>query len=338
MTGMATTGRTVGDVGETALIERITQRIAKVAQPAQAWDVILGPGDDAAAWRLSPPAVETATTDTMVEGVHFRRETSGWADIGWKSCASNVSDIAAMGCEPLAGLVSLGLPPDLPLEAVDALYDGMLDACACYGAALIGGDLAASPVVFVTVAMTGRAEGELFTRAAARPGDAVGVTGPLGASRGGLQLLEAGEPLDTACRRTLAAAHRRPSARLDAARVLRRYGVRCAMDISDGLLTDLGKLASSSSCAARVDAAGAPPHPALLAEFGDDALPLALAGGEDYELLFAGPLATVQAALAELPGGAVVGEIVEGEAGSVTVIDAGGAPMEVGPAGWEHFR
>lgn len=330
---------TIGDIGENALIERLAKRVAEAGlPPAPAVDVLLGIGDDAAAWRLNPPTIEAATADAMVEGVHFRRETSGWADVGWKSWTSNVSDIAAMGCEPQAGLVTLGLPPELPVAAVDALYDGMLEACACYRTALVGGDVVASPVVFVAVAMTGRGEAPLLTRAAARPGDAVAVTGPLGASRGGLRLLEAGAPLDSPHRQALAAVHRRPQARPDAARVLRRHGIRCAMDISDGLLTDLGKLAAAAGAAARVDASTAPAHPALFAEFGDEARALALAGGEDYELLFAGPPDAVRSALAELPGGAVVGAIAEGKAGSVEVIDAGGALATISAAGWEHFR
>ncbi len=328
---------TVGDIGEVALIERLARRVEEARLPSPpGMDALLGIGDDAAAWRIEPPGVETATTDTMVEGVHFRRETSDWADVGWKSWASNVSDIAAMGGEPQAGLVTLGLPPDLPVEAVDALYDGILEACACYRTALLGGDIVGSPVVFVTVAMTGRCDGGLLVRSAARAGDAIGVTGPLGASRGGLRLLEAGQTIDSPRRMELAAAHRRPMARPDAAQVLRRHGIRCAMDISDGLVVDLGKLASAAGMAARIASGDVPAHPALQAEFGDEAMELALAGGEDYELLFTGPPASVRAVIRELRGGAVIGEIVEGEA--VEVLDANGERMETGMTGWEHLH
>ena len=330
---------TVGDIGEVALIARLARRVEEARlSPPPGMDALLGIGDDAAAWRLDAPGVETATTDTMVEGVHFRRETSGWSDVGWKSWASNVSDIAAMGCEPQSGLVTLGLPMGLPVEAVDALYDGMLDACACYRTALLGGDIVSSPVVFVTVAMTGRCDGSLLTRSVARAGDAVGVTGPLGASRGGLRLLEAGQAIDSPRRMELAAAHRRPMARPDVAQVLHRHGIRCAMDISDGLIADLGKLASAAGVAARIASGDVPAHPALRAEFGDEAMELAIAGGEDYELLFTGPSASVQAVICELKGGAVIGEIVEGEAGAVEVLDANGARMETGMIGWEHLR
>ena len=335
---MASTGPTVRDVGERALIERIALRVARAAlPPPHGMTPLLGIGDDAAAWRLPAGAVEAATADAMVEGVHFRRETSAWDDVGWKSWASNVSDVAAMGCEPLAGLVTLGLPAALPAAAVDALYDGILAACSRFGGVPLGGDVVASPVAFVAVAMTGRGAEPLLTRAAARPGDAVAVTGPLGASRGGLRLLEEGAALDTPERAELVRLHRRPAARPDAGLVLRRRGILCAMDLSDGLLADLGKLAAASGCAARVVRSDVPAHPALAAEHGGAALDLALAGGEDYELLFTGPPDAVRAALAET-GGAVVGAIVAGEPGAVEVVDASGAPSPPAAAGWEHFR
>ena len=145
---------TVGDLGETALIERIAERVRR-ASPLQGMGgrVITGIGDDAAVWRVG--GVQAATTDTMVEGVHFRASTASWADVGWKAWVSSVSDIAAMGGVPVAGLVTLGLPSSLDVSGVDALYDGFLEACAVYGTELMGGDIVGSPIAFVTVAMTG---------------------------------------------------------------------------------------------------------------------------------------------------------------------------------------
>ena len=328
--------QTVGSIGETALIERLAARVrsAGLAQPSGA-QVVLGIGDDAAAWRMD--GIEASSIDTMVEGVHFRTATASWADIGWKAWVSNVSDMAAMGAEPVAGLIALGLPAELAVEDVDALYDGMLEACAAYGTLLLGGDIVGSPVVFVTVAMTGRCEDAPLTRDAARVGDAVAVTGPLGASRGGLLLLEEGRALDSPAREHLALAHRRPTARPDIGLMLRRFGVRCAMDISDGLAADLPKLTRAAGLAARVSVPSVPVSPALRTEFGGNALPLALAGGEDYELLFAGTPEAVHAALAEIPAGAVIGEIVEGEPGRVEFIGDEGA-VDLNVTGWEHLR
>ena len=328
---------TVGELGETGLIERIVERVRR-ASPLQSIGnrVVTAIGDDAAAWRVA--GVQAATTDTMVEGVHFRTSTASWADVGWKAWVSNVSDIAAMGGAPFAGLVTLGLPSDLEVSDVDALYDGMLEACAVYGTELMGGDIVGAPVPFVTVAMTGVCSATPLSRAAARPGDALAVTGPLGASRGGLLLLESGAELDTPERQALALAHRRPTARTDAGSVLRRVGVRCAMDLSDGLAADLPKLAKASGVAARIEIEHVPVADALRSEFRPDALRLALGGGEDYELLFTGPSDLVHAAVSEVPGSAVIGEITEGPTGKVSLVAGRGEPLSFGIEGWEHLR
>lgn len=330
----------IKELGEAALIERVAERVraAGADRPPHGCAVI-GIGDDAAAWR--PNGLQVVTTDAMVEGVHFRPSTSSWADIGWKAWVSNVSDVAAMGAEPVAGLAALGLPPSLPLAAFDALYDGLLEACAAYGTGMLGGDVTASPTAFVSVTMTGTiadAGGSPLARSAGRPGDALGVTGPLGASRGGLLLLERGAAPDNAARQALTRAHRRPSARVDAGLALRRLGVRCAMDVSDGLAADVRKLARASGLAARVETERVPAAPALTQEFGGGALRLAVEGGEDYELLFAAPPEVAEAAVAALPGSAVIGALVEGAPGAAAFLDAQGAPAAWDAAGWEHLR
>ena len=332
---------TLKGLGEAALIERLAERVraAGAERPAGGSDII-GIGDDAAAWRVS--GLQVVTTDAMVEDVHFRAATSSWADVGWKAWVSNVSDVAAMGAEPAAGLVALGLPPSLPLDALDALYDGMLEACAAYGTSLIGGDVTASPTAFVSVTMTGTMPdapgGAPLARSAGRAGDALGVTGPLGASRGGLLLLERGAAPDNPARQALIRAHRRPSARVDAGLALQRLGVRCAMDVSDGLAADARKLARASGLAARIETERVPAAPALTQEFGADALRLAVEGGEDYELLFAAPPEIAEAAVAALPGSAVIGTLAEGEPGAAAFLDAHGAPVAWDAAGWEHLR
>ena len=157
-------------------------------------------------------------------------------------------------------------------------------------------------------------------------------------SRGGLLLLERGDAPDNAARQALMRAHRRPSARVDAGLALRRLGVRCAMDVSDGLAADVRKLARASGLAARVKAGRVPAAPALLQEFGGDALRLAVEGGEDYELLFAAPPEVADAAVAALPGSVVIGDLVEGEPGAAAFLDAQGAPVAWRAAGWEHLR
>ncbi len=331
---------TVRQIGEVALIERLAERVSRAGlEPPtlDGFELRTGIGDDAAVWRLARGLTVT-TTDTMVEGTHFTRATASWADVGWKLWKANVSDVAAMGGTPLAGVVTLGLPSATPLRAVDDLYDGMLDACRAYRTLLVGGDVVDSPTAFFTVAMSGACLEEPLARSAGRAGDAVAVTGPLGASAAGLRLLLAGRTPSSEAERSLAAAHRRPCARVDAGRRLVEAGVRCAMDVSDGLAADLGKLALASGCGVRIDAAAVPVAAAARELFPDEATQLALGGGEDYELVFAGPADAVEGVVAALPDSAVVGKLTKAEPGAVSVVDAGGAPLKVAETGWEHLR
>ena len=331
---------TVRHIGESALIERLAKRVADARlEPPEldGFELRTGIGDDAAVWRLEH-GVTVTTTDTMVDGTHFTRETASWGDVGWKLWIANVSDVAAMGGTPLVGVVTLGLPSDTPVQAIDDLYDGMLEACRSYGTLLAGGDIVGSQTAFFTVAMSGACTEEPLTRSAGRAGDAVAVTGPLGASAAGLRLLRSGGSPASDAERSLVDAHRRPRARVDAGTRLVAEGVRCAMDVSDGLVADLRKLAQASGCGARVDAPAVPVGAALREVFSDDAQALALGGGEDYELVFTGPAAVVGRAVAALPGAAVVGALIDSGPGAVTVVDARGAPVDIAAPGWEHLR
>ncbi|MEX2430429.1 MAG: thiamine-phosphate kinase, partial [Dehalococcoidia bacterium] len=298
----------------------------------------LGIGDDAAAWRLETTGVEVCTTDTMVEGSHFTRETGSWSDVGWKLWASNLSDVAAMGATPLAGVVTLGLPGDLPVESIDSLYEGMLEACARYNTLLVGGDVVTADKVFITVALTGVCVAEPLTRSAARPGHVVAITGPVGGSRGGLRLLQEGTAPSSDAEAALIRSHRRPTPRVEDGQHLMRDAIRCAMDVSDGLLTDLAKLGRSSGVGAQVRASHVPLPPELLQVFPDDALKLGLGGGEDYQILFTGPRPIVERVLSEMPGAVIIGEITADDPGVVRVLDDDGAEMLVTDAGWEHLR
>ena len=140
----------LADIGETGTIDVIARTIAERAGAApkgseeDGFTLIRSVGDDAAVW-WSGPGTRVLTTDTMVEGVHFRTDLASWREIGWKALAVNLSDVAAMGCEPRVSVVSLGLDPDLDVEAVTELYEGMLDACDVYGGEIVGGDIVSSP-------------------------------------------------------------------------------------------------------------------------------------------------------------------------------------------------
>ena len=295
-------------------------------------------GDDAAAITFPcGPVTELYTTDTMVEGIHFTAATTPWRELGWKAIASNISDVAAMGGDPAVALITLGLPPDALVASVEELYSGMMEICGEYGAEIIGGDMVRSPVAFITVALTGIGTATPMLRTAAEPGHLVAVSGPVGSSGGGLrQLLTGSGAADGDS--TLVIQHRRPRPHVAAGKSLAAAGVRCAMDVSDGLADDLGKLCSASGVAANIRADRVPVHPDLKATFPEDWLDLALYGGEDYVLLFAAPGDIMDAAIPTLPpGAAVIGEIFDGNPGTVTVTDSHGDPVAGGGAGWDHF-
>ena len=183
----------IKELGEFGVIELLNTMI--VEQRAEAdnssvpgFHLLVDTGDDTAAWKTAE-ATELFTTDTVVEGVHFTRGTTPWDDLGWKSVASNISDIAAMGGLPKYALVTLGLPPDTEVEDIRELYHGMLRIANTYGVALVGGDMVRSPAVFITISLTGVHPGQPMLRSAARVGDEIAVTGPLGGSGGGLRLM-----------------------------------------------------------------------------------------------------------------------------------------------------
>ena len=334
----------ISDLGEFGLIE-LVQQWTQVAEQdsglaSQApFGIAVPNGDDAAAITFPDgPVTELYTTDTMVDGVHFTSATTPWRDLGWKAIASNISDVAAMGGDPVAGLISLGLPPNTAVADVKELYAGMMEICGEYGARIIGGDMVRSPVAFVTVALTGIASGTPMVRTAAEPGDQVAVTGPVGSSAGGLRQLLAGAAADHNAESELIRQHRRPRPHIAAGKVLVSAGVRSAMDVSDGLADDLGKLCSASGVSALIHAEQVPTLPALKSAFPDDQLDLALYGGEDYVLLFTAAPDIMDVAMSKMPdGAAIVGEITEGRPGVVSVLDGSGNPVERGGAGWDHF-
>ena len=325
------------DIGEVALIQRLID-MAREAGLATASSLLVGPGDDAAAWRLEA-GTALSTTDTVVESVHFTRKTIPWRDLGWKVMAVNLSDIAAMGGTPLYALVTLGLPPDTPVADVEELYRGLIDSCREYSVAIAGGDAVASPTAFISIVLNGTHHGAPLLRSQAAQGDLLAVTGPLGSSQGGLELLTAGEAgIDKAAYEHLSLAHRHPVPRLDAGHILVDLGVRAAMDISDGLVEDLARMMEASGSAARVDAWRVPMHPLLVDAFQERALTMALSGGEDYELLYAAPPALMDSTLPRIPEATVIGSVVEGPVGQVSVVDQQGKELPLSHRGWNHFR
>jgi thiamine-monophosphate kinase len=293
---------TARDLGEFGLIAAVTARLP--TSPS----VLLGPGDDAALLAV-PDGRVVATTDVLVEGVHFRRDWSSARDVGHKAAAANLADVAAMGGTAIALLVGLGAPADLPVSWALELADGLREEAALVGASVVGGDTVTSPHVVVSVTALGTLEGPPVTRAGARPGDAVVVAGRLGWSAAGLRLL--GDGVTTG---PLVDAHRRPEPPYAAGPALAAAGATAMCDVSDGLVQDAGHLARASGVAIALESA-------LLH---DDAVELrdVLTGGEDHALVATLPGSPP-------PGCRVVGRVVAGE--GVTV---DGRAVE---GGWEHF-
>jgi thiamine-monophosphate kinase len=233
-----------------------------------------------------------------------------------------------MGATPRWVLVTLGAPPDTSEKRLRGLYEGMDQACLSYGCELVGGDTIRTDKVTLSVTVLGEIAGDAMLRSAAKIGDVVAVTGPLGKAAAGLNLLMADDPGNGPDVPACIEAHRRPQARLDAGRALRAKGVRAAMDISDGLASDVRRLADASGVGVEITTVPIAPEAERVAKArGWDAELMTVAGGEDFELLAAAP--------AELVAGLiVVGRIVED--GVWLVRD--GERIAMPDAGWDHFR
>jgi thiamine-monophosphate kinase len=338
--------RTVSELGEFGLIARLTEELGDQARARRAQGkasrLILGIGDDAAVWTSGGPG-QIATTDTLVEGVHFPRGRVPWRDLGWKALAINVSDVAAMGGTSEYALITLALPDDFLVEDVVELYRGLAAAGAEYAVVVAGGDVVRAPQAVITVALTGhvaldaRGQPLLLTRGGARAGDSVAVTGNLGDSAGGLRLLLEGAA-DTESARRLIEAHTRPKPPVAVGPAGVEAGLRCAIDVSDGLAQDLGHVCEASGLGAVVQAAALPISAALTETFPDDALALAAAGGEDYELVLVGPPDALERVRRRIDVPlTVIGEMVEDAEGRVRFLDEAGRELALARAGWDHF-
>ena len=328
---------TLGEFGLIELIREVTLP-TQPSSPDAFKRVVIGIGDDAAAWE-GRPFVQLATTDSLVENVHFSFESSTWEDLGHKSLAVNLSDIAAMGGQPLYALVSLACPGDVEAESVLDFYRSMTRLASRHSTAIVGGNLAASPVVSVTVFVAGEApSGRLLRRSSALPGQLIAVTGTLGAAAAAAAALKSRRTADSGVPPVLMQALLRPCPRLMEAQVLLEEGVQCAIDISDGLVADLGHICERSKVAARVYSSQVPICPSCNA-VASNPLALALYGGEDYELLFTCDSLTLERIAARIDCSVtVVGEIGEHTPQpEIAVIGPDGQRVTQGRTGWNHF-
>ncbi len=317
------------DRGEVALLEEIRRLV-----PAR-HDVLVGPGDDAAVVRgTARPSL--LTTDAQVEGVHFRRDWLSARELGRRAFHVAASDVAAMGGCVRAVLLAIAAPSEWPVAELRGVVRGVQAAAESAGAALAGGNLASARELSLTVSVLGDAPARPVLRSGARPGDRLYVTGRLGGAAFGLRLLQRARSVgggEVAKRRW-----RRPTARLDEGRAL-ATGIATAMiDLSDGLLVDLTRLAAASGCRAVVHAESLPLATPLRALDRRAARDVALAGGEDYELLFTvSPRAEARLRRLGLRARATrIGEMVRGR--GVTVVGHTLSGARAHPVGHEHFR
>jgi thiamine-monophosphate kinase len=296
-------------------------------------DVVVPVGDDAAVVR--PGSGELVlTTDALVEHTHFNRDLSTPRDLGYRAIVVNVSDMAAMAASPRYALCALTLSDDVDAAWTMELFAGMREACEEHACTLVGGNLAKGREVSIAIAMTGEvAPGRAVTRAGARPGDRIVVTGELGSAAAGRRLRSERARWDE---HELAAIRRaeRPTARVGEAATLARHGATAMLDVSDGLALDLGRLCTESGVGAELRPADVPAGPRATPEE-------ALGGGEDYELVATLPQAGAAAAAEELRttfGVSLtdIGVIIEEQA--VIAVDRDGSRRPLDRTGWDHFR
>ena len=309
---------TLADLGEFGLVAELGRRFA------QGEHVLIGPGDDAAVVAF-PGGRVVVSTDVLVDTRHFRRDWASAEDIGHRVAAANLSDINAMGGVATALTVALAAPSDLPAEWALGLADGIAEEAALVGASVVGGDVTGADQVMVSVTALGVVDGEPVRRSGARPGDVLALAGRQGWAAGGLAVLARGFRSP----RKLVDAYRRPEPPYAAGAEARALGATAMIDVSDGLVADVGHVAEASGVAVDITTAAfelAEPLQAVGAALGADPMRFILGGGDDHALAATFPAGTV------LPDGwTVIGTVAEG---SGVTVDGGAYE---GPTGHTHF-
>ena len=337
-------GLTVREIGEFGLISALQKALPASTTSGSA--LRLGIGDDAAVWTPEVGESVVITTDSLIEGIHFRLDWTDWRSLGHKLLAVNISDLAAMGAAPKLAVLSLGLKGSEPVTGLIEMYEGMGALAARYGVMIAGGDIVASPDrlgIHVTACGTTRS-GRYLARTGAHEGDLIGVSGTLGASAAGYHLLQAMDsPTSATTADLLISAHLRPEPRVALGERLLALGATSAMDLSDGLFGDLPKILKASGFDATVDRTAIPVAAAVRALFPELWFDLATLGGEDYELLFTAPLGrwnAIQEGATSV--GSTVTQIgrIEGRnpAGTLRLRETDGTLAVVTTGAFDHFR
>lgn len=326
-------------LGEFGLIQAI-QKLS----PRTAPGVVIGIGDDTAGLTVSPNTLLLATTDMLIEHVHFELSFTDFYSLGWKSAAVNVSDIAAMGGLPRFCLTSLGIPPYTSVEHITEFYRGFNALLARHKIALVGGDTCSSKRgLAISVTLLGEAQRKkALTRAGAKPGDKIFVTNTLGDSAAGLELLQH-KGQGSECRgqgvKKLIERHLRPVPRVAWGRAIALSGCASAMiDVSDGISSDLAHICEQSKAGAVIYSTAIPLSKALRQSqtmLKKPLLDYALSGGEDYELLFTAPPAKIKKLLALKIPLIEIGEMTRSR--KLVLVDEKGRSKQLKPTGYNHF-
>jgi len=327
-------------LGEFGLIDRIRKTSPRNKKRAP-----IGIGDDAAALLLSSSSLLLATTDMLIEGVHFDLKTTDLYSLGWKSAAVNLSDIAAMGGVPRYCLTALGIPSSLSVDDIGEFYRGVNACLKKFGVLLVGGDTCSSRKgLIISVTVLGEAEKRrILTRSGAKPGDLLYVTGTPGDSGAGLELLNTRGKGQGARGKgnlnKLIEKHLRPVPRVAEGRQLALSGIVSAMiDVSDGLSSDLGHICEQSGVGAEVFAEYIPLSKELRSAKVLKQTPLeyAMTGGEDYELLFTSPVERERDILSLPVRATVIGAITRKQ--GMRMVTEQGECRPIAPGGYDHFR
>lgn len=323
---------TIKDVGEFGLIDRIAKDL--IYRPEL---VVIGSGDDGAVYRVPSGYDQVISTDTMVEGIHFIKKTMHPSDVGYKLCASNFSDMAAMGAEAIGFVISAALPEDLLVSWVESLYEGIRACCSSYRVNLLGGDVTGSPCgVILTGTVVGMVpKGRAVTRSGARFGDLVFATETLGDSAAGLSALLAGlsEEYPSLCER-----HQRPRPQIKLGSALRAAGATSLNDVSDGLSSEINEIAKASQVEIELFREKIPisaEAAKLGAYLAKDPVDWALTGGEDYELIGTISEENFRKLDPSLPI-SVIGQVVKAGRGCVYLSDRG-KWQKLAAKGYDHF-
>lgn len=328
-------GKTISDIGEFGLIRSITHDF--IYRPGM---VKLGAGDDGAVYSIPNGYDQVISTDTMVEGIHFLKKTMSPYDVGYKLCASNFSDMAAMGADAVGFVISAALPEDLPCSWVNDCYEGIRACCESYRVNLLGGDMTGSPKgVILTGTVIGMVpSNEAVTRSGAKPGDLVFVTGTLGDSAAGLAAIMKGigrnYPLITA-------RHQRPRPQISKGMWLRKAGATSLNDISDGLSREANEIAYASGIAMDILEDAIPlswESQCLGKELGQNPLDWAWNGGEDYQLV--GTISHENyKKIKSSSSMTIIGKVRESSSNEVGVyVMRNHVFVKVNPHGYDHFQ